>query len=228
MSQQYFVKEIKFPYSVMTTNMEDIKDGDLVDVSYHYKDAWVSIGGKGNFHTSLESVKKVTIGKSEKAVRTWNSSLGLISPKANFEKIVESLLDDKKKILESKYPCGETREDVDFEMFASHVCVLQYHFGHKVDKKNGVWFNIMRTQERIDELIAIEEVKKSKKQEKRQRQKDAKKKEEPQKKEELKRLFVRIRVPQPGGMCHEGNQVVKSWEKAIQPSFYEEIGWFDM
>lgn len=225
MSQLYFAKEIKFPYSVMTTNMEDIKDGDLVDVSYHYKDAWVTIGGKGKFHTSLESVKKATIGKSEKGVR---NSRFFIPPKVSFEKIITRLLDEKKELLESKYPCGETKEDVDFEMFASHVCVLQYHFGHKVDKKNGVWFNIMRTQERIDELIALEEVKKSKKQDKRQRQKEAKKKEEPQKKEELKRLFVRIRVPQPGGMCHEGNQVVNSWEKAIQPSFYEEIGWFDM
>lgn len=220
-----FAKVMKqfFTYSVMTSDINDIREGDLVGISFHYKNAFVCLGEKGKFYSSIKSVKDATIKKSEKAVLIWSSTLGRFAPEGKFLETSLNLLEEKKTYLEKKYKDGSGDADPEFEMFAVHVCVRQYHFGHAPDKQNGVWFNIMRTQEQIDKLKALDDVKKSKKQEKRQRQKEAKKQEE-----QKKRLFVRIRVPQPGGMCHEGRQVVKSWDMDIKPSFYEEIGWFDM
>jgi len=207
--------KIDLPYSVLTTDINEIRDGDLVDVSYHFGDCWATLGEKGTFHETIKSVRDATIGWSKYLMDLW----GWLPKEKIHSMILPMLKRDRLKMLEKK--------EIDFKVWAGNVCVLQYYFGQKATKTDGIWFNIMRTQEQIDRLKAIDEVKKSKKQEKRQRQKEekqAKKQEE----ESKKRLFVRIKLPQPGAMCRSGFQVVKSFEKEAKPSFYDELGWFDM
>jgi hypothetical protein len=214
-------EKVILPYSVLTSDIKDIRDGDFVEIRYYYKNVWIVLGCQHTYYRSVKNVKEATEKMGLNAYKAWKN-LGAY-PDEMFLKVVYEQLEEYTAHLEKKVGKGKPSTDEVFEPFAKLVCILQYYFKFPIDKKNGVWFNVMRTREQIDSLIAIDEVEKAKKQAKRQR-----KKEEKQKQEAKKRLFVRIKSPQAGRPCRQYNQVVKSWEEDVKPSFYEAIGWFDM
>lgn len=233
----------------MTSDMSEIKDGDFVEISYHYKSLWVVLGEKGQYHTSVKSVKHDTI---EWARAEYKHSLEMMSKLGGHTKaVLEEHKDAHKEALidilnERREQVFKSKSHIDKEpvsgkghkAFAEAVCILQYEFGVNVDKDNGVWFNIMRTHEQLAKLASIKDEEARKRKEKRQRQKANKQAEKQV--EASKKWIVRIKSPQAGRVCYQGRQVVVAWTKDIndtteevvgwveKKSFYEELGWFEM
>lgn len=222
----------------MTCDFADIKEGDLVEISYHYKDLWVSLGKGRTFYKDIKSVKSATsewgcsaytdIKKGFKKVKGYDPT------DEDFQGGLLLSLDEQREIImTAKKTKEEPAEGIDYKKYAEGVCMLQYKFGRNVDKQNGVWFNIIRTDEQLAKLASIKDEEARKRKEKRLRQKEAKQVEKvkQQEAEVKKRWVVRIKSPQAGRACCQGRQVVKSWveeAEAKKPSFYEALGWFEM
>lgn len=225
----------KFNYSVMTSTFADIKDGDLVEISYHYKNTWVSLGKGRTFYNTVAGVKHATSEWASHSFanikKGFKKDTGYRCTDEDFHGGLLLSLDEQREILmKAKRTQEDPTDGINYRKYAEGVCMLQYKFGRKVDKENGVWYNILRTDEQLARLASIKDEEARKRKEKRLRQKEAKHEEKAKKQEAevQKRYMVRIKVPQPGGACNEGRQVVKSWVEDIKPSFYEELGWFEM